>query len=83
MFNNEQVLSLVRWVFSTLGTYLVTNGLLTADDVATAISSFSVIVGAVMPLVAIGWSMFHHQTPAPTPALVNQTPPPTFTSIKK
>lgn len=56
--NQDQVLSIVRWVISTGSGYFVGKGLLTADQV-------TMIGAAAAALVPLAWSFFIvHKTPA-------------------
>lgn len=63
--NSDQIMSAVRWVLATLGTYLVSKGLLNTDQVGAGSAYVTTIAGALMPLVALVWSMFHHAAPPP------------------
>jgi len=67
MLNNDQILSAIRWVLTALGTYVVSRGWISTADSATAQSEVLTIFGALLPLVAFFWSMFHHATPPVTP----------------
>lgn len=67
MLNNDQISSVIRWVMTTLGTYLVSRGAITADQSASLLSEVMIVVGAVLPLAALVWSFFHHSAPTVPP----------------
>ena len=52
--NQDQVLSGVRWVLSTGGTYLATKGYISGD---TAV----MVVGFAAPVASFIWSFFVHK----------------------
>lgn len=53
MFNEQQVLSAVRWVMATLGSFLVTHGWMDQGF-------WEPITGLVLSGVPFAWSMFRH-----------------------
>ncbi len=67
MLNNDQIMSAVRWVLTTVGTYLVAKGTLSSADSASAQADVLVVVGALLPLIALVWSFFKHAEPKPVP----------------
>lgn len=53
--NQDQILSLLRWVFATGGTLLASHGVGTA-------ATWEAVAGGVLALVPVIWSMFVHKT---------------------
>lgn len=67
---NDTLQILLQFVLKTIGPILVTRGVLTAPDAATAATQVPVILGAAMSLAGLGWHFSHFFSPP------SQTPPP-------
>ena len=69
MLNSDQINSVVRWLMTTLGTFLVSKGVVSVDQSASLLADVMTFIGAALPLAALIWSFFHHAKPAvpPTP----------------
>ena len=60
LLNTDQIKSLIRWVMSTVGTYLVAHNIVASADWASLTSDALTIIGAALPAISLIWSMVHH-----------------------
>lgn len=60
--------SLIRWLLTAVGAFVVAHGVLTADDVSAISPGLQEALGGLVSAAALGWSAYQKQHAATTTA---------------